>query len=280
MRTVAGRRAEAGELSPEHRATVNPSKPLRKSLVQDHFEIDDRNFSLLGPLRQDANLSRDVHDWFNIIVLLPLCALNFANWSVSADSIQQVLEGTLAVPSLWSGHHFEFFFWLTVMYFVTDALWVTIVPNCVRSPGVILKHHAATLVYMTIPFFYEEYSWLMGACMSVEVNTWFLIARRLFNKQGVVPFTFTAAMPGGTVEVKIISIFFYLTWIVIRLLIYPVLLFITWNAYMERWLRVGSPFNAITVAPLLQLVLVCFNVKWSFDLFHSKMRSLGPSQGL
>merc|ERR1719375_1410204 len=249
-RTVAGRRSEAGQPSPELRPKAPARKIMRKSLVEDHFEIDYRNFSLLGPLRQDDNLSRDVHDWFNIVVLLPLCGLNFANWSISAAGIQEVWAGAASVPSLWSGHHFEAFFWATVAYFVADALWVAVVPNCVRSPSVILKHHSLTLVYMTIPFFYQEYSWLMGACMSVEVNTWFLIARRVFNKRGQVAFTFTASLPGGTVQVKVISVCFYLTWIVIRLMIYPVLFFATWHQYTERWSRVGSPLNAITIAPL------------------------------
>ena len=68
---------------------------------------------------------------------------------------------------------------------MADLIWVMLAPTCVKSPGVIIQHHAATLLYLIIPYrFPEETGWLMGACLCVEVNTWLLIARRVFNKQG------------------------------------------------------------------------------------------------
>lgn len=55
------------------------------------------------------------------------------------------------------------------------------------SQGVIIQHHVATLLYLIFPFIYREDAWLMGACLIVEINTWLLIARRVFNKQGFTP---------------------------------------------------------------------------------------------
>ena len=37
-------------------------------------------FRMLGPLRQDSNLARDMHDWFNLLALLPVIYLNLRNW--------------------------------------------------------------------------------------------------------------------------------------------------------------------------------------------------------
>ena len=53
--------------------------------------------------------------------------------------------------------------------------------------GVIIQHHVATLLYLVFPYIYREDAWLMGACLIVEINTWLLIARRVFNKQGFTP---------------------------------------------------------------------------------------------
>ena len=54
----------------------------------------------------------------------------------------------------------------------------------------------------------------MGACLCVEVNTWLLIARRVFNKHGFVPWTFDFRCI--SIRVKLISVLFYVTWIAIR----------------------------------------------------------------
>jgi hypothetical protein len=35
--------------------------------------------------------------------------------------------------------YFQLFFQTTVLYFLTDLIWVTRVPICVKSPGVIIK---------------------------------------------------------------------------------------------------------------------------------------------
>ena len=124
-------------------------------------------------------------------------------------------------------------------------MWLLICPQCVRSPRVIVSHHIVSLLYILVPFSYPEYDWAMGYCMLVEINTWFLIARRYFNKQGRRPFfeiNVNAGMvTGGKVKslfgsgvsqgrsrlnrspsrrelaVKVISVLFYISWIATRL---------------------------------------------------------------
>lgn len=115
----------------------------------------------------------------------------------------------------WVGDWFSLFYAVVIGYFVADLIWVILVPKCVKSPvsqfilmhfynspmhrldsnhlvisqwqGVIIQHHVATLLYLLFPYIYPGDSWLMGACLIVEINTWLLIARRVFNKQGFTP---------------------------------------------------------------------------------------------
>merc|ERR1712048_898285 len=114
--------------------------------------------------------------------------------------------------------------------------------------------------------------------MSVEVNTWLLIARRLFNKNGIGVWE----MGESKFQVKLISIGFYATWIFIRLVVYPALFFAIWDGYLARSKVVGSYWHALLVAPILQIVFIVLNLKWSWDLLKSKFRSddVGPSKGL
>jgi len=240
-------------------------------LISEHYKIDPDTGGLLGPLRQDDNLSRDVHDWFNLVALIPMNILNAMNWSWP-------LFGTVSPQEMWRGNYFWAFYMFSCAYFVADALWVFIIPNCVRSPGVILQHHVAALLYLSVPGFYPEYGWLAGVNLSVEVNTWLIIARRVFNKNGLVVWDV-----GGHCEIKIISILFYITWFLIRVILYPILLIYVIQAYIARCKEVGSIFNAMTLSPLLQTVFCMLNIQWTCDLFKSKMKAKkgdGPSKGL
>jgi len=179
------------EMEQEVRDMVNEGieygeRTLRKakSLIEDHFNIDEA-FRMLGPLHQDPNVARDVHDYFNLVALIPVVILNLTNWKMTYTSFAELFRGVISLPGLWTGHYFGLFWWTTFMYFVADLMFMIFLPHCVRSPGVIVKHHLVTLGYIFVPKLRPRYGWLMGACMIVEVNTWFLIARRSFNKKAL-----------------------------------------------------------------------------------------------
>ena len=55
----------------------------------------------------------------------------------------------------------------------------------------------------------------MGACLTVELNTWFLIARRVAYKRNL----------SGTTLSNVIDACFYASWIIIRCIIYPAILY-------------------------------------------------------
>mmetsp|Transcript_56164 Transcript_56164/g.130780 ORF Transcript_56164/g.130780 Transcript_56164/m.130780 type:complete len:346 (+) Transcript_56164:91-1128(+) len=247
-----------------------------KSVIEDHFHVDEA-FRMLGPLRQDSNLARDVHDWFNLVALLPVIVLNFMNWRCVSKPFCGVLAG--AITQLWAGKAFLAFWWTTFTYFVVDMLFVLLLPQCVKSPSIIVKHHMATIGYIMIPKMRPEYGWLMGSCLIVEVNTWFLIARRYFNRNGDKMFT-----PGvplvKSLRLLLVSSCFYVSWFVIRLGFYPYLLFVIVGEWYAESIRVGTPINLIAITPVMQCIFIFLNVKWSVDLIRSKLKGRGPAKGL
>ena len=255
-----------------------------RSVIEDHFLVDEA-FRLLGPLHHDANFARDAHDWFNLVALVPITYLNCANWTSELwrDPLATTFFATGGVASLWHGAHFWAFLSVTVLYFVADLIWVTVLPTCVASPGTIVKHHVATLLYIAaVPLRLPEYGWCMGSCMAVELNTWFLIARRVFNKQGDNAwFSVGLHVPVvKSVRIKLISVLFYVTWFAIRCALYPYLVFEFTQLYLSRAERVGTYFNTLIVAPLFQMVFVYLNTKWTIDLVRSKLKGKGPQKGL
>jgi len=209
IRTRSARKATANNTNNNNghnrqRASSEPS--VSNSIVQDytllveeHYAIDPVNKKLLPGLPFDKKRSklqkdiddddnaRDIHDFFNLICLVPVVILNGINWNW--DILLYELKfagGKKTIQDAWLNHsdYFPLFFAITIAYFVADLLWVILIPNCVKSPNVIIQHHIATLIYLIIPYKYpSETGWLMGACLSVEINTWLLIARRVFNKQ-------------------------------------------------------------------------------------------------
>ena len=254
----------------------------RNTLVQQHFKIDEKNQVLLpGVPVHDEDLARDVHDFFNLIFLLPIVVLNALNWDWD-KLIYGGLVATLETSKhnnkididfflqAWAGEYFDLFFWTTIAYFTIDMIWVCVIPKCVKSPSTIIQHHVAVFVYLTIPYFYPRFHFLMGACMSVELNTWFLIARRVFNKQGFPPWKFDIPYL-ISVRVKLISIFFYITWILIRCILYVVVLYA-----LAFPLRAHKDYveyqNIIFCAMILQVSFCYLNALWTLQLVNSKIR--------
>ena len=108
--------------------------------------------------------------------------------------------------------------------------------------------------------------------MSVEVNTWLLIARRVFNKQGFPPWTIID-LSFFSIRVKLISIFFYITWIGIRCILYPYLLLDIWNLYSDYSTKVAKThWNWLLICFPLHAIFCLLNLKWSYDLLMSKIR--------
>ena len=213
-----------------------------------------------------------------IYIQIPIIILNAMNWN------WQMLLMTRSYDKLsdcWTGHYFPPFFYCTVLYFVIDFLWVLRKPNCVASPTVIILHHLCALLYIYVPHVAHESEWCMGACMSVELNTWFLIYRRVIHKQeqqkqrtvSRMDIRYSTTNTDSTViRIKPVSVLFYCTWFYIRCILYPQLIPDIYAMWIVRTARYGTMWNVLAIALPLHTLLCVLNFKWTHDLVLSKLR--------
>jgi hypothetical protein len=115
------------------------------------------------------------------------------------------------------------------------------------------------MLYLIGPVYYPEFRWFMGAILSVEVNTWFLILRRVVHKNG---------QPTDPLLSKTVSGLFYFTWITIRCIIYPSILWSFLQLAMERIQETGTYFHLPMVFIPVHFALCLLNLKWTYDLFQ------------
>lgn len=113
------------------------------------------------------------------------------------------------------------------------------------------------LVYLSGPVVMPNYRCYMGVILCVELNTWFLIARRvLYLRKDTVPTMFRDFVDRA----------FYASWIVIRVFAYNWLLYRFIFDFHQRivdneTLAVPSVFLGT------QIALNLMNLKWTYDLF-------------
>ncbi|CAJ1383400.1 unnamed protein product [Effrenium voratum] len=129
-----------------------------------------------------------LHDWLNIIVLSVIFVLCVAAIFLGEDSDLHSL--VVAV---------------TVAYLISDGLWILLQPDMVRTPKSIIAHHVVTLIVIMDPLQIASHRVNASRALLVEVNTVLLTLRRLL---------------GHPVWCEV---GFYLTWVLIRLVWFPVL---------------------------------------------------------
>jgi hypothetical protein len=216
------------------------------------------------PYQQLAEIARERHDFFNIFALVFVIGATLINWDLT-----RLVQG-YGPDEAWTGEHFYLNWATTVLYFLIDLLWVAVVPICVKSPGTIIKHHFVAIIYLSAPVFWVEYRWFMGACLTVEVNTWFLILRRLvYKRQSWIP----------AICVEVVDKSFYISWIVIRCFIYPSLLVKMVNLAIIGIQLSGHFWHWPLLFIPLHFFLCVLNLKWSYDLFEPIIRKRMKGNG-
>jgi len=199
----------------------------------------------------EADIARDNHDYFNIValgVVIFTIALNYEYPSLS-----------------YTGDYFWSMWAATMIYFFLDLSWVSLVPICVKSPGVIVKHHIVAIIYLLAPIYCSGYRWLMGAVLSVELNTWFLICRRLVYRSNYCPSGYSKVSPVITTTV---STLFYITWLAIRCYLYPHVMIFFVYLWQEQIEIQGKFFFFELIFIPVHAALCIMNLKWSYDLFQ------------
>lgn len=236
---------------------------LRREIFELWRQFDD---TLANKPEKFNERSMRAHDIFNLLVLPFVVVLD----------VRFVLGGSMDVPE---NRRFWVFLWFTVGYIVLDMLWVILFPKCVKSQATIIVHHAVTLLYMCIPMYNPVTRYAMAVCLSVELNTWFLIMRRnpLTKKSAALK--------------TIVKVFFYVSWYVIRIGLYPYMVYDVYGLFVAHsdglkargdpsWQRAryGGTYMAIPV--VFQVTLTLLNVHWTIQLVKSNLAGKGPSKGL
>jgi len=197
----------------------------------------------------ESDIARDNHDFFNLVALpfvIVACGINYE------------------FPSgAYKGGHFWIMWATSILYFFLDLSWVITVPISVKSPDVIVKHHIVAMFYLLSPIIYPKYRWLMGALLSVEINTWFLICRRIVYRSYYCR-SYPAVNP---IITNSVSTLFYITWIYVRCYLYPHILVLFMYMWKEQIDSTGKYFRGELIFIPIHIVLCILNLKWTHDLF-------------
>lgn len=255
-------------LSQERMGRVRWMASKAGTALSSGINMTTPNLDPKAPDKEEMKKAGDLHDLFNVAVLPVIVVLVFMNVDFANQPWNRFW---------WTGKYFYQLWWTTLAYFLVDGVWVLLVPICVKSPAVILIHHAVTILYMVIPMAVPRISWMMGACLVVEVNTWFLIMRRFGNKAGTVPWAEGVHLC-TSLRLQFVVVMFYITWVGIRMILYPVMLPLIITEYIGYSKEVGTWLNPIMPAPIMHTVFIVLNLKWSWDLFCPAPR-LEPKVG-
>lgn len=210
-------------------------------------------------------VDRDRHDIFNIVALLPLIFLTFANYDWG------VVLATGDPEASWTDEYFWQYWFATTLYFGVDLVWVWRVPTCVKSPSVIIKHHIVAIFYLAGPVLFPMFRWAMGACLSVEINTWFLIARRVaYLRRDAISNLITG----------IINVAFYVSWLAIRCFLYPLIMAIYVQKCQVALVETGTLLHWPVIFVPIHFILCLLNLKWSYDLFTPIVSDWFKSSGV
>lgn len=186
------------------------------------------------------------HDYFNL----------FALPAVIYTSLQFIYHGSIE------------YLWVYVMvmsvYIFVDTIWVLVIPKCVASPITISLHHVVVLVgLVTLLYLEATVARRCGCGGLIEINTFFLIARRNFR------------------DVTVLNVIFYITWIPIRCIMGP------WLSYtlLQDILNFDDSlyshqFIALVVMSIILLFLNLLNGQWTYDLFKKKGNKVDTKRGL
>ena len=178
-----------------------------------------------------------LHDLFNLSVLPIICASNFLYLLLREDFY------------LWA--QFSIF----TVYLMADSIWVLFRPLSVASPSTIIIHHTVCLIGWTIQHISDpSLSQWTSLGLLAEINAIFLIGRRYWGRT------------------RVIQTFFYSTWIFLRLMMFPFVLYRFVFKYFDYTITEsnGSFLNTGLLVLLVMVFLNVLNMKWSWDLFFRK----------
>ena len=224
-----------------------------------------------GQQRQRGDLStvdyaqNKAHDNFNIAVLPVLVAcflwhmatlwrLDVDSDAITSLSLRRESHGSTAWLATW---------WMFNIYILVDTLWVCLYPRSVASPRLIILHHLVAIVGWQSVSFWSGWEFYLSTALCVEINTFFLIAKRRFRSWNVL----------NTLD--------NITWTITRLIMFPI---VTYNAFsvfhfLSRT-KYGTYWHHGLFNAMTGVLLMCLNIKWSWDKIGNVLKSNNKVKGL
>ena len=154
---------------------------------------------------------------------------------------------------------------VTSFYYILDSAFIICRPEIVRAPTTILLHHlVAFLGVYGLAYHFCWVRYTMVDATLADINTWFLVLRQYLKKKNTI-----------------VEILFYASWVCIRMLYYPYILFKLLMQLKEGAIYVvQADFSVQVIHPdikvqlvvlLVQTVFGVLNVKWTYDLFKKAL---------
>ena len=140
-----------------------------------------------------------------------------------------------------------------LFYIVADSFWIIFKPKCVGSPRTILIHHIVTTCGWYVQSMDKDLAYFSALALMVEANTWLKITKRYTEAYETLNYIF--------------DIIFYITWFLLRVTMYPYLVYATGIYTIERSYSCGTIFNVALPTCITAVLLMCMNMKWTYDLF-------------
>ena len=176
---------------------------------------------------------RKAHNLFNIVYIGVIAIMSTYSWWLKLEG------GDLTLLSL-----------ITLLYYIMDIIFLVLRPDSTNSPVTILMHHVLALLSCFVFYGFPDLRSLGVQYLLVDVNTWFLAVRQTLSKRYLI-----------------IEVAFYASWVVIRLIHYPLLMLKVWSRFQE-----GTTLKLLTA---MTLFLNIMNFKWTVDIvkriMHSKL---------
>lgn len=207
-----------------------------------------------------------LHDLFNFFSLSFIIYLVTINWSLQFPNYYYV-------PILkYNGLYFFYLWKSTLVYFLFDLGWIILKPESVKSPKIIIFHHLITLLSIMVPFYrYYQCGKLMSICLTVEINTLLLTTRRILYNNSSEYYKIINIIQ------SFITFNFYLSWIVIRLIMFPIINFEVYKLWNQEYLETKYFINIYNYPLFSQTFLCLLNYKWTFDLLKTKLNNKNKS---
>ena len=152
-------------------------------------------------------------------------------------------------------------------YIFADTIYIILNPKCVSAFKTIIMHHCIVFFgWLFVPQQTVQFRPIATCLLSVEINTVFMIARKFKPFQQ------------HTRLVTLMKCGFYVTWIPLRLIIFPYCCYLGYYEVLNFIEHHGTYINIASAGWLLLLIITFLNVKWSLDLMMLKLGNSNQKQ--